>query len=86
MSPRFVLFGPPHLTAIALTLTVPLVLALLARHEHLGRRADRLARIGMTGFLGVGLICWYGLAIWRHELRLDNGLPMRSVRLRQKPR
>lgn len=76
MSPRFVLFGVPHLTAIALTLTVPLALALLARHEHLGRRADRLARIGLTGFLAVGWIGWYGLTVWRHELHLGNGLPM----------
>ena len=43
MSPLFVLFGPSHLTAIALTLLVPLALALLARHEHLGRYADRLS-------------------------------------------
>ena len=76
MPPLFVLFGPSHLTAIALTLTVPLALALLARHEHLGRHADRLARIGLAGFLAVGWICWYGLTVWRHELRLGNGLPM----------
>ena len=76
MSPLFVLFGPPHLTAIALTLLVPLVLALLARHEHLGRDADRLARIGLVAFLTVGWVCWYGLAAWRHDLRLDNALPM----------
>jgi hypothetical integral membrane protein (TIGR02206 family) len=76
VSPLFVLFGPPHLTALALTLTVPLALALLARHEHLGRPADRLARIGLAGFLVVGWICWLGLTAWRHDLRLDNGLPM----------
>ena len=76
MSARFVLFGPPHLTAIALALTVPLALALLARHEHLGRAADRLARLGLAGFLIVGLICWYGLAVARHQLSLDFGLPM----------
>ncbi|MBA2588287.1 MAG: TIGR02206 family membrane protein [Alphaproteobacteria bacterium] len=76
MSPLFVLFGPAHLTAIALTLLVPLALALLARHEHLGRHADRLARMGLTGFLMFGWVCWYGQMLWRHELRLDNGLPM----------
>lgn len=76
MSPRFVLFGPPHLAAIALALAVPLALALLARHEHLGRRADRLTRLGLTGFLAVGWICWYGQMAWRHELDLGNGLPM----------
>ena len=76
MHPLFVLFGPAHLTAIVLTLTVPLALALLARHEHLGRHADRLTRIGLTGFLTLGWIGWFGLTLWRHELRLDNGLPM----------
>lgn len=76
MSPFFVLFGPPHLTAIALTLMVPLALALLARHEHLGRHADRVARMGLTAFLALGWICWYGQSVWRHELHLDNGLPM----------
>ncbi len=76
MHPLFVLFGPAHLTAIALTLTVPLALALLARHEHLGRHADRLARMGLAGFLCLGWILWYGQTLARHELRLDNGLPM----------
>jgi hypothetical integral membrane protein (TIGR02206 family) len=76
VSPLFVLFGPSHRTAVALTLTVPLALALLARHEHLGRHADRLARIGLTSFLLLGWICWYGQTLWSHELRLDNGLPM----------
>ena len=52
------------------------VLALLARHEHLGRRADRLTRIGLTGFLAVGWIFWYGQNSWLNELSLDNGLPM----------
>src|SRR5689334_22164824 len=76
LSPLFVPFGPPHLTAIVLTLVVPLALALLARHEHLGRHADRLARIGLAGFLAMGWICWYGQSLWRHELSLGNGLPM----------
>jgi hypothetical integral membrane protein (TIGR02206 family) len=76
VSPLFVLFGPSHLTAIALTLTAPLALALLARHEHLGRHADRLARIGLTGFLVLGWACWYGQTLWSHQLRLDNGLPL----------
>ena len=76
MSSLFVLFGPSHLTAIALTLAVPLALALLARHEHLGRHADRLTRIGLTGFLLLGWLCWYGQMLWSHELGLDNGLPL----------
>ena len=76
MSPLFVLFGPAHLAAISLTLLVPLAMALLARHEHLGRHADRLARIGLVCFLTLGWIGWYGQMLWRHELGLDNALPM----------
>jgi hypothetical integral membrane protein (TIGR02206 family) len=59
-----------------LTLLVPLALALLARHEHLGRHADRLTRIGLAGFMALGWICWYGQGLWRGELNLGNGLPM----------
>jgi hypothetical integral membrane protein (TIGR02206 family) len=76
VSPRFVLFGPPHLTAIALALLAPLALALLARHEHLGRHADRLARIGLAVFLAAGWIGWIVLGVLRHDLALDTGLPM----------
>src|SRR5581483_10837082 len=76
LSPRFVLFGPAHLTAMALTAIVPLALALLARHEHLGRPADRLARLGLAAFLVMGLIGWYGVAFARGQVSLEYGLPM----------
>jgi len=76
MSQSFVLFGPSHLTAIAITLLAPLALALLARHEHLGRHADRVARIALAAFLAVGWLCWYGLGAVRGTLNLDNALPM----------
>jgi hypothetical integral membrane protein (TIGR02206 family) len=76
VSHPFVLFGPSHLTAIALTLGLPLALALVARHEHLGRHADRLARIGLAAFMVVGWLCWYALSLQRGELHLANGLPM----------
>jgi hypothetical integral membrane protein (TIGR02206 family) len=72
----FVPFGPAHRTAIALTVLVPLALALLARHEHLGRHADRLARMGLAAFLAIGWIGWFAQMLARHELHLDNGLPM----------
>ena len=76
MSPQFVLFGQSHLVAIVLTLTMPLALALLARHEHLGRRADRMARIG----LGVLLLLGWGASLLingaRGELTLERSLPM----------
>ncbi len=76
MSHPFVLFGPSHLAAIALTLALPLALALLARHEHLGRPADRVTRLALAAFLAIGWLCWYGLGAARGTLSLDNGLPM----------
>jgi hypothetical integral membrane protein (TIGR02206 family) len=76
VSHPFVLFGPPHLTAIALTVLVPLLLALLARHEHLGRHADRIARIALAAFMLLGWLGWYGTSAARGVLTLDNGLPL----------
>jgi len=76
VSHPFVPFGPSHLTAIALTLLVPLALALLARHEHLGRPADRATRVGLALFLALGWVCWFGLGAARGTLKLDNALPM----------
>ena len=76
MSHPFVPFGPPHLTAIALTVLVPLALALLARHEHLGRHADRVTRIVLAAFMLLGWLGWYGVSAARGVLTLDNGLPM----------
>lgn len=76
MSHPFVPFGPPHLTAIALTVLVPLALALLARHEHLGRHADRVTRIVLAAFMLLGWLGWYGTSAARGVLTLDNGLPM----------
>ena len=76
MSHPFVPFGPPHLAAIALALLLPLALALLARHEHLGTAADRAIRIALAAFLVAGWAGWYGLSLARGTLTLDNGLPM----------
>jgi hypothetical integral membrane protein (TIGR02206 family) len=72
----FVLFGPSHQAAIAITLLVPLALALLARHEHLGRRADRVTRIVLAAFLAIGWLCWFGLGAARGLLTPDNALPL----------
>ena len=47
----FVPFGPSHLAAIAVTLLAPLALALVARHEHLGRHADRVTRTALATLL-----------------------------------
>jgi hypothetical integral membrane protein (TIGR02206 family) len=76
VSPQFVLFGPSHWAAVALTLAVPLALALLARHEHLGAAADRATRIGLFLLLGAGWVFWFGLNAVRGELVLERFLPM----------
>src|SRR4051812_42909781 len=76
MSPQFVPFGPSHLTAIAVILAVPLALALLARHEHLGRHADRLTRLGLALFLLLGWAGWTLVNGLRGELTLEFSLPM----------
>ena len=76
MSPRFVPFGPSHQVAIAVILLVPLTLALFARHEHLGRHADRLTRLGLALFQVAGWLGWYWTGLDKGTLGLDNGLPL----------
>ncbi len=76
MSSRFVMFGPSHLAAIAVTLLVPLALAALARWEHPGRRADRIARIALAVLMLTGWSLWFVLSWRQGALGLDNGLPL----------
>lgn len=76
MSPLFVLFGPSHLAAIALTLAVPLIMALIARHEHLGRHADRMTRIGLGVLLIAGWVLFLLINGARGGLALGHSLPM----------
>jgi hypothetical integral membrane protein (TIGR02206 family) len=76
MPPRFVPFGPPHLTAIALAVLVPLVLAPVARRNRVGGRADRLIRLGLTLFLVTGWVGWLWNGWHTGLLGLDNGLPL----------
>jgi hypothetical integral membrane protein (TIGR02206 family) len=71
--PPFLLFGTPHLTALALTVVTPLLLAGPAR----GRvPLDRMVRIGLAAFLAIGWICWLVLFARRGWLTIDNGLPL----------
>ncbi|HEX4272484.1 MAG TPA: hypothetical protein VHZ32_13905, partial [Rhizomicrobium sp.] len=73
MRPPFLLFGMPHLTALALTVATPLVLAVSAR----GRVSlDRMVRIGLATFLAIGWICWLILFARRGWLGINNGLPL----------
>jgi hypothetical integral membrane protein (TIGR02206 family) len=76
MSPLFVLFGPSHQAAIALTLAVPLFMALAARHERLGRHADRMTRFGLGVLLILGWAVFLAVNGARGELALERSLPM----------
>ena len=75
MPPNFVLFEPDHLATIALTLAVPLVLALLSRG---GRRIalDTGIRRAFAALLIATWIGWYVLFIARGWLTWGNVLPM----------
>ena len=73
MRPPFVLFGVPHVTALALTLAAPLLLAVPSR----GRLPlDRIARVCLAVFLVVGWISWLVLFAQRGWLTIGNGLPL----------
>ena len=74
MRPPFLLFGTPHLVALALTVAVPLVLAALLRFGRLP--LDRVARISLAAFLAIGWICWLILFAERGWLTIANGLPL----------
>jgi len=72
--PPFLLFGTPHLAALALTVATPLLLAAPLR---LGRvPLDRMARFGLAAFLVLGWICWFILFAQRGWLTIANALPL----------
>jgi hypothetical integral membrane protein (TIGR02206 family) len=72
--PPFLLFGTPHLAALALTVATPLLLAAPLR---LGRLPlDRMARFGLAAFLTLGWICWFILFAQRGWLTIANALPL----------
>jgi hypothetical integral membrane protein (TIGR02206 family) len=71
--PIFVLFGPAHLAVLALSLLVPLALALLARKSP---PLDRPIRLALAAILAGGWLCWYALFGLRGWLTLGNCLPL----------
>lgn len=72
--PPFIQFGTPHLTALALSLAAPLLMAALAR---LWRPSlDRAARFFVAAFLVIGWIGWFILFAQRGWLSVDNALPL----------
>jgi hypothetical integral membrane protein (TIGR02206 family) len=72
--PPFLLFGTPHLTALALTVATPLLLAAPSRLRRLP--LDRVARLGLAAFLAIGWISWFILFAQRGWLNIGNGLPL----------
>jgi len=73
MNPPFVMFGHPHLVALAVTVMVPVALAVLARRD---RGLDPVFRRGLAALLGCGWAAWYILFALRGWLTIYNGLPL----------
>jgi hypothetical integral membrane protein (TIGR02206 family) len=73
MRPAFVLFGPAHLSMMALAFLTPILLALAARKNPL---LDRPVRLALAGFMAGGWLLWY-LVFWtRGWLTLEIALPL----------
>lgn len=69
----FVLFGPSHLIAMALSLAVPAALVVLARRRP---RSDVFIRTAFAVLLIGTWLAWYAVA-WRHGwLTVGDALPM----------
>ncbi len=72
--PPFILFGTPHLAALALSLAAPLLMAALSRLWC--PSLDRAARYFLAAFLVIGWICWFILFAQRGWLSVGNALPL----------
>lgn len=69
----FVMFGTPHLIVLALTATMPLLLAFIVRRRP---SCDPLFRRGLAAFLAGGWAGFYILFGLRGWLTLANALPL----------
>ena len=74
----FVLFGPTHLVALALTVIAPLALAGVTRVEP---ASDRLIRLGLAMLLTGGWLCWFALFAARGWLTPGQWPAAQSLRL-----
>ncbi|HJT43993.1 MAG TPA: TIGR02206 family membrane protein [Rhizomicrobium sp.] len=72
MSTPFVLLGPAHIAAVALTLAVPLSLAALTRRSA---AMEPVVRSGFALLLLGGYAAWYAMFALRGWLGLGNALP-----------
>lgn len=68
------MFGPPHLTALALTLVAPLGLAGFVRLAH--PPADRSVRLVLAAVLAGSWLFWLALFALRGWLTLGNAIPL----------
>jgi hypothetical integral membrane protein (TIGR02206 family) len=73
LPPPFILFGPDHLVALALSLVVPLLLAAWVGGN--GRR-DHAVRLILAALLIAGWAGWYVMLAARGWLQLGNALPL----------
>jgi hypothetical integral membrane protein (TIGR02206 family) len=71
---KFVLFEADHIAVIALTIFIPMTLAMIARRSHPG--IDKAFRYAFAALLIGTWISWYVLFIARGWLGLGNALPM----------
>jgi hypothetical integral membrane protein (TIGR02206 family) len=73
MRPPFVLFGPAHLSMVALAFLTPIALALAARRRP---ALDHPIRLGLAVLLGGGWLLWYAIFWERGWLTIQIGLPL----------
>ena len=73
MAPPFILFGPAHLIALALSVAVPLLLALWTRPSA---SRDHAVRICLAALLMAGWLGWYVMLWARGWLAAGNALPL----------
>ena len=72
MRPSFILFGPAHLIALAITVLMPMALAAVARCQP---TLDRPIRYGLAAILAGGWLGWLVLFAARGWLTRANALP-----------
>ncbi|HEX2590762.1 MAG TPA: TIGR02206 family membrane protein [Rhizomicrobium sp.] len=75
MHDKFVLFGTQHLIVMALTLIVPLILAVIVRGTG-DARLERFVPLSLAALLIGTWIAWYVLFIERSWITLGNVFPM----------
>jgi hypothetical integral membrane protein (TIGR02206 family) len=73
LAPPFILFGPAHLIVLALSVAIPLLLALRTRARP---QRDQKVRIVFAALLIAGWLGWYAMLWARGWLAPGNALPL----------